>query len=334
MRRPGWRWRPRRGRARGAGGVERQIGGKRERRQPGRLDRVEVAVEPGLVLGLPVPAVDLRSSGGERADLRVVGLAAPSPSSASPGPRRCRARRSRASRCEPRPGAQPALTLTPCDLHRAIVQGSGLRTATTSRRRSRKREERAPRPVLKVARGVAELPHVLQPPEVQGPPERLARDADDRPGAGQPGERLERGLGIVQVLHHLAAEDQLGGVVARRSSASIGAALKSTVEPRRVARRRASSITSAETSVPRARRPAPREHAAASSPSPQPTSCTSRAPVPVDQLARSSAQKPRHQPALDRIARPVLVVDVAAGDRRRRRRAGQPPTSLRCSARA
>ncbi len=77
------------------GVLERQVERQREPRDPGRLDRVEVAVDPGLVAGLPVPPVDLGLAVGEvRAPARS-GRAAPSPSSASSAPRRPRGRRSR-----------------------------------------------------------------------------------------------------------------------------------------------------------------------------------------------------------------------------------------------
>ena len=54
---------------------------------------------------------------------------------------------------------------------------------------SRKSTNVAPRPVTEVPGRVAELAQVLEPRQVEGPPERLARDADISHGPGQPGER-------------------------------------------------------------------------------------------------------------------------------------------------
>ena len=113
----------------GPPGVERQIGGKCERRQAGRLDRVEVATEPGLVPGLPVPGVDLRVAGRERADLGVAGQLGPAHRVHHEGPPD--AKRDDREHAGARAYAHSLR-------HRAIVQGSGLRTATTSRRCSRK----------------------------------------------------------------------------------------------------------------------------------------------------------------------------------------------------
>ncbi len=170
----------------GAGGVERQVGGKREGRQPRRLDRVEVSRRTRPCPWSPSASgrsrpVRRRAPGPGRSS-----IAAPSPSSASRAPRRCPARRSRAGR--------RARARHDSLRHSAIVQGTGLRTATTSRRRFEEAQERAPRPVLKVARRVPEIAHVLQPPQVQGAPQRLSGHADDRPGPRQPGDDLERGL--------------------------------------------------------------------------------------------------------------------------------------------
>ena len=126
-----------------AGAVDQHVERGGDRRHPGRLDRVVVAVYPGNVTGLPMPAVDRRLPGRERADLREMGYLGPphrvDHRPPSDSDRDDRERRAASSR----PGAQPALNAHAGDLQRAIVQGSGLRTSTTSTLGSRKRTKRS-----------------------------------------------------------------------------------------------------------------------------------------------------------------------------------------------
>src|SRR5688500_16883133 len=66
-------------------------------------------------------------------------------------------------------------------------------------------EEAAPRPVVEVAGGIPEGADVLEPGEVENPPERFAGNAHDQPRARQLGERLQGRIGVLEVLEHLAA---------------------------------------------------------------------------------------------------------------------------------
>src|SRR5215211_2511364 len=73
-------------------------------------------------------------------------------------------------------------------------------------------DERPARPVIEVPGCVAEVPQVLQAGHVEGPPQRLPWDADDRPWVRKARHDRERGMRVCEVLHHLAADDQLRGV--------------------------------------------------------------------------------------------------------------------------
>ncbi len=83
--------------------VQPEVGGKCERRQAGCLDRVEVAVDPGLVLGLPVPPIDLAPTVRERAHLSVEGRLRPSHRVHQQPPRDAQ----RHDRCDARAAASP-----------------------------------------------------------------------------------------------------------------------------------------------------------------------------------------------------------------------------------
>ena len=173
-------------------------------------------------------------------------------------------------------------------------------------------------------RGVSELPQVLQPSQVQEAPKRLARHADDRPRPRQPGDDLEPGLRIIQVLHHLAADDELGGILAgierldrRRPEGHVE--LRRGRTPARLVDHRLGDV---------------------GAPSAQPASGQAKHQLPlaathlvhvtragVDRQALELVAEPTDQPPLHRMARAVLVVDVATGGRRRGRHPGQPSTS-------
>src|SRR5215211_4309274 len=75
-----------------------------------------------------------------------------------------------------------------------------------------KPHESSPRPVIEMPGRVTEVADVREARQVECPPQRLAWHARDQPGAGEAREHVERALGVLQVLEHLAAQHELGRI--------------------------------------------------------------------------------------------------------------------------
>ena len=303
----------------GAGGVQRQIGGQREGRQPGRLHRVEVAVDPGLVLRLPLPAVDLGASGGERADLGVVGQLRPAHRVHDEPPRD--AERDDREQAGARRVRSPALR------HSAIVQGSGLRTATTSSRRSRKRTNEARDQCWRWPGVLPSSRTYLRRPRFKARHSGSRGTLTIAHGLASPATISSAASRVVDMLHHLAAQDQLGGVVPgverldrRRPELHLEPPRRSRAgAPRRSPPRRC-----------RSREPAGRAVRAAAGAPPR----RSRPRAPPARRCRSTSRSSRSGTRSPAGARPGCATRTC---RRRCRprsaaaspRRSQPPTSLR-----
>ena len=111
----------------------------------------------------------------------------------------------------------------------AIASSSSTRASHTTKRhcprnraayldyleaRCQKPLEAALRPVADVPGSVTEFADVRETREIERAPERLPGNACDQPRPRQPGEHVERPLRVLDVLEHLATDDELGGVPA------------------------------------------------------------------------------------------------------------------------
>ena len=186
----------------GAGGVEGHVLGQGEQREPRRLHGIEVAVGPGLVLRLPVPAIDVRLAVGQRSHLCEVGQLRPAHRVHDEPPRDPEA----GDRGEAWPGAHRLRHPAYATHGRESVGGlSGSGTgpssragerarSTTSNVVSRKRTKERRDQWLRCPGVLPSELQVLEACHVEAAPEGLARDADDRPRRRERGHDRKRPL--------------------------------------------------------------------------------------------------------------------------------------------
>ena len=134
----------------GSNRIEAEVGGQGGRREPGRLDGVEVAVHPCLVPGFPVPAVDLGCARRERAYLRIERRLGPAHRMHEESPGQAE----REDRGGTRIGAEhPPNAAHPA--HEAGILGSACALASRLRSPRRSRLRRSPPPPPRAGRGPA-----------------------------------------------------------------------------------------------------------------------------------------------------------------------------------
>ena len=174
-----------RDRARRRAASRAMYAGRVEQRQPRCLHRVEVAVGPRLVLRLPLPPVDVRRpSASARTWAKLASCAQPmvcitrpqampeAAIAASPGRARTGSanRRTRITGRERLAGDTPLLSGAAAQRHGPGNRRPHLHDLEAALQEG---DERPAGPVVEMPRGVAERAHVLQPRDVERPPQRF-----------------------------------------------------------------------------------------------------------------------------------------------------------------